>query len=147
MATSRRSGPKFAHPILLEDEEVAEQPNPKHDEIQSSGPSPPAGYPTSYSSPQRYGGVSQSPPGSHGSLPRPPSQPEPTPFVPAGPGSPSSASSGSFAGAYASHEPGGVSTPYTYMTPTGLISGQVSSRPSPPLYCPFYRLMKILITQ
>jgi len=129
MAASRRSRPNFPHAILLEDDdEPDQQPNTKHDEAQSSGPGPPQGYPTSYSPQHPYIGVSQSSPGSHGSTPRPPSQPEPTSFIPTGPSSPSNSSSGSFA-QYATHESGGVPTPYTYMTPTGVIHGQVSPRP------------------
>ena len=132
-ASSRRSRPNFPHAILLEDDnEIDQQQTIKHDEIQSSGPTPPAGYPTSYSSP--YGGTSQSPPGAHGSIPRSPSEPELISFVPAGPSSPSNSSSGPFA-QYAAHESGGVPTPYTYMTPAGVVHGQVSSRRhSPSLY-------------
>jgi len=128
---ARRSRPNYVHAILNEDDnETDQQQNNKHDEVQSSGPTPPPGYPTSYTSLQHpYGGNSQSPPGAHGSLPRPPSQPEPISFVPAGPSSPSSSSSGSFA-QYPAHEPGGVQAPYTYMTPAGVVHGQVSSWPS-----------------
>ena len=128
-ASSRRSRPNFPHAILLEDDniEMDEQPNMKHDELQSSGPSPPPGYPTSYSSP--YGGTSQSPPGAHGSIARSSSQPELISLVPAGPSSPSNSPSGPFA-QYAAHESGGVTTPYTYMTPAGVAHGQVSSQPS-----------------
>jgi hypothetical protein len=130
-ASTRRSRPNFPHAILLEDDnETDQQQNIKHDEIQSSGPTPPLGYPTSYSSPQHpYGGSSQSPPGAHSSIPRPSSQPELISFDPTGPSSPSNSSSEPLA-EYAVREPGGVPTPYTYMTPVGVVHGQVSSRPS-----------------
>ena len=134
MAASRRSRPNFPHAILLEDDNEAEQPNTKRDEAQSSGPgpTPPQGYPTSYSPHHPYTAVSQgSPgsPGSPGSSLRPPSQPEPTSFSPPGPSSPSNSSSGSFA-QYAVHDSDGVTAPYTYMTPVGVVHGQVSPRPS-----------------
>jgi len=127
-ASSRRSRPNYPHAILLEDDtETDQQPNIKHDEIQSPGPTPPPGYPTSYSSPQHpYAGSSHSPPGDHGSIPSPSSQPELISFAPMGPSSPSDSSSGPFA-QYAAREPGGVTTPYTYMTPAGVAHGQVRS--------------------
>lgn len=130
-ASSRRSRPNFPHAILLEDDnETDQQQSIKHDDIQPLGPTPPPGYPTSYSSPQHpYTATSQSPPSAHGSTSRPPSQPELISFVPTGPSSPSNSPSGQLA-QYAAREPGGVQTPYTYMTPAGVVHGQVSLRSS-----------------